>query len=378
MSWPPYLILALMLSISGCSSKSQVEDNQSPLPFTNDRELPDSIHWFDTSSNGAAGNRMTLATSEGILAMDQPLEPWTIHTIYGAEFENRTTFLPDAEPWNLVAAMGPRGPVIAYRSPQYAMYVAEWDGSDWARGTLIPPPGEIYGFPTLAGSEEELMLSFPVLSSFLNEPRYSVLRLTNGILADLSISERLDFPTIPILSQGAMYLEHETLTFAFARNLSTVEVRTSLWQDLAKTPAIELQGPNPDGLPQSYYTEIAKKEDGGFVIAITAWEAFFLTETGLRDAIIYDLGEETATSIQTRDIVAVRTTPLGVAVVRTDAQATHHIQILGSGKDVDIAQSDCTRFSILPDAKTITLTTREGQWESQFGLLPDNIQTCSP
>ncbi len=362
----------LVFLLAGCGAPSNDGHLGNPSPG-DPPTAPSTISWFpDPSSSGAPGNRLTLAADRGIIALDDPQQPWTIHVVHGDRFQNRTTLEPRAEPLNLVAAMGPRGPVIAYRSPQFAVYVAEWNGAEWIHGMLAPAPGDLVGFLALSGSNSELVLGFPHMTSS-GGPRYVLLHLTESIPADLDTAERIEFEAA-VLSLGDVAVRNSTVAVAFSRETS-VEVRQAPWSDLSQAPPTTLAGPS--GIPSQFlYPQIAFNQGEGLAVAITGWELIGGTNPDLRSAIIYDLEQGTEISTRTRSAAYLEETPQGVAIIRQDAQAIHEIGFIRGDRIENVATSSCNRLVITPTATVVTLSRANGSWLSDLGNLPDNVPTC--
>lgn len=353
--------------VPGCLAPEPVKDPPAPLPAVDAPRVPDEIQWFPASNSGAPGNRLTLARAASFLALDDPSAPWTIEVAEGPSFE-RSSFIPEAEPWNLVAARGPRGPILAYRSPDFDMHVAEWNGTAWVQGHLVPAPGELFGYPhAIAGSADELILGFPVIAS-VGPARYSLLRLRSGVPANLADAERLDFEASP-LAMGHAEVQGNRIAVTVAPPDGGVDLRVGTWADLARAPPVKLPGP-PSATPGGLYSSVAFDGEGNVAVGITTFP--LIGGFGTRAAVLHDLATGTMHRIET-DMLELHS---GQAIAATWTTADgHHIGLLQNGEVSELGRAPCSQVVVLPDGLAVSLARQEGAWVSRLHRLPD-FPTC--
>lgn len=376
------LLVMLIILLAGCTSTNG-SDAIDEVPPEEEVQKPASIEWFPASSAGAAGNRLTLATDSNIIALDEPGSPWTIHIFYGESLQNRMTLNPEAEPLNLAAAMGPRGPVIVYRSssqtqtPGSELIVSEWQNNTWAHGRLASNPGEIYGIPSIGSSNSELIVGFPVLFTSLGGSKYSILRLSDGIPAELVHADRIDFANAPLSPDGYVVVRGDLIAVSYTRDLYSVMVHYGPWENLTQVAPFSLPGPNALGVSQSLRSHVAFKSDFGLVVAITEWPLVGGTNPeNKRLAVIHDVDEGHQINLETRGQVDLWSTSNGMAVVRQDVDAVYRINMLNAGELSEVSHSDCDQLAILPDASMVSLGRRGGQWTSSLADFPGVAPTC--
>lgn len=365
-------LLFCTLALAGCLEPT---GEGSDGPVVGSQPAPESrfIDWF-ASSGGAPGNRATFAVNDGILAVDDP-DGWTIHILWGADLANETTYEPQAEPLNLAAALGPRGPAIAYRSQVGALFVAEWDGVSWNEGVRTYGPGTLLHFPRMAGTASELLVGVPVLPSPLEEGRYEVLRLSGGVPADLSAAPSIQYPSLADIAYGDVATHGGDVAVTYQVDYTTIAFVEGLWAYLndgaPKTYKIRDVADGPMGL----YTNIARQEDENWIFSASYIPNTFLT-AGQRDGFVFDVSSGNRVALQTRDIVQAWTAPQGVVVVYTDQDADYHANYLTPEGLQEFGVSECDRLAVLPNGVAATLDSVGGRMVTELRDLAWGVPQC--
>jgi hypothetical protein len=123
--------------------------------------------------------------------------------------------------------------VLAFREGNRAIRILQQDGETWRESVYGSAAGlRFYGPPSLAASDSELALGFPLIKAGLAS--YEVVRLTDGVPSNLTVADRLSYeaPLAGPMLYGSVAVHASRIGIAYVGQPEWVSYTEGEWADL--------------------------------------------------------------------------------------------------------------------------------------------------